>query len=90
MIAHCPVAIPILRRFSVALNRSPGRPAANNRRFINAVFRVLRAGAPGRDLLPAYGDWSNTHRRFIRWRNKNVRRHTWRFARYGLWRCGLK
>ena len=24
-----------------------GRPAQDNRRFINAVFRVLRTGAPG-------------------------------------------
>ncbi len=50
-----------------------GRPAQNNRRFINAVFWVLRTGAPWRDLPPDYGDWGNTHRRFIRWRNKNVR-----------------
>ncbi len=49
-----------------------GRPAQNNRRFINAVFWVLRTGAPWRDLPPDYGDWGNTHRRFIRWRNKNV------------------
>ena len=49
-----------------------GRPAANNRRFINAVFWVLRTGAPRRDLPPDYGDWSNTHRRLIRWRNQNV------------------
>ena len=49
-----------------------GRPAQNNRRFINAVFWVLRTGAPWRDLPPDYGDWGNTHRRFIRWRNKNI------------------
>ena len=49
-----------------------GRPAQNNRRFINAVFWVPRTGAPWRDLPPDYGDWGNTHRRFIRWRNKNV------------------
>ena len=47
-------------------------PAQNNRRFINAVFQVLRTGAPWRDWPPDYGDWSNTHRRLIRWRNKNV------------------
>ena len=29
-------------------------------------------GAPWRDLPPDYGDWSNTHRRFIRWRDKGI------------------
>jgi transposase len=29
----------------------------------------LRTGAPWRDLPPDYGGWSNTHRRFIRWRD---------------------
>ena len=49
-----------------------GGLAKDNRRFINAVFWVLRTGAPWRDLPPDYGHWSNTHRRFIRWRDKGV------------------
>ena len=49
-----------------------GRPAANNHRCSNAVFWVVRTGAPWRDLPPDYGDWNNTHRRLIRWRSKNV------------------
>lgn len=32
----------------------------------------MRTGAPWRDLPPDYGDWSNTHRRFIRWRDKGI------------------
>src|SRR5450631_3182304 len=47
-----------------------GGRAQDNRRFINAVFWILRTGAPWRDLPPDYGGWSNTHRRFIRWRDK--------------------
>ncbi len=45
-----------------------GRPAADHRRFLNAVFGILRTGAPWRDLPPASGDGKNTHRRFSRWR----------------------
>jgi len=29
-----------------------GRPAADHRRFLNAVFGILRTGAPWRDLPP--------------------------------------
>ena len=56
--------------------RLPGREgnwggiAKDNRLFINAVFWILRSGAPWRDLPPDYGDWKNTHRRFCRWRDK--------------------
>ena len=49
-----------------------GGIADDNRNFINAVFWIMRTGAPWRDLPPDYGDWSNTHRRFIRWRDKGV------------------
>ena len=51
---------------------SRGRLAHDNRRFINAVFWILRTGAPWRDLPPSYGDWKNTHRRFCRWRDRGV------------------
>lgn len=47
-----------------------GGIAKDNRLFINAVFWILRTGAPWRDLPPDYGDWKNTHRRFCRWRDK--------------------
>ena len=44
-----------------------GRPAADNRRFVNAVFWILRTGAPWRDLPPEYGHWNTTAHRFGRW-----------------------
>ena len=49
-----------------------GGRAKDNRLFINAVFWILRTGAPWRDLPPDYGDWKNTHRRFCRWRDKGI------------------
>ncbi|BAC07793.1 tlr1931 [Thermosynechococcus vestitus BP-1] len=49
-----------------------GGVAKDNRQFINAVFWILRTGAPWRDLPPEYGDWKNVHRRFCRWRDKGV------------------
>jgi transposase len=49
-----------------------GGIADDNRRFINGVLWIIRTGAPWRDLPPAYGGWSNTHRRFIRWRDKGI------------------
>ena len=49
-----------------------GGNARDNRLFINAVFWILRTGAPWRDLPPDYGGWKNTHRRFCRWRDKGV------------------
>ena len=49
-----------------------GGIAKDNRLFINAVFWLLRTGAPWRNLPPAYGDWKNVQRRFCRWRDKGV------------------
>ena len=49
-----------------------GGQAKDNRRFINAVFWILRTGAPWRDLPASYGGWKNTHRRFCRWRDKGI------------------
>jgi transposase len=49
-----------------------GGVAYNNRRFVDAVFWVLRTGAPWRDLPSSYGDWKNTHRRFCRWRDRGI------------------
>lgn len=49
-----------------------GGNARDNRTFINAVFWILRTGAPWRDLPPDYGNWNNVNRRFCRWRDKGV------------------
>ncbi len=52
-----------------------GGPALDNRLFLavfEAVFWILRTGAPWRDLPPDFGDWKNTHHRFCRWRDRGV------------------
>ena len=49
-----------------------GGIAMDNRRFINAVFWILRTGKPWRNLPAEYGKWGTVHQRFIRWRDKGV------------------
>ena len=49
-----------------------GRPAENNRTFINAVLWVLPKRVPVAGFAPDYGNWNNVHRRFCRWRDKGV------------------
>ena len=49
-----------------------GGKAKDTRLFINAVFWILRTGAPWRDLPPTYGNWNNVNRRFCRWRDKDI------------------
>ena len=49
-----------------------GGNAKDTRTFINAVFWILRTGAPWRDLPSSYGNWNNVNRRFCRWRDKNI------------------
>lgn len=49
-----------------------GGNAKDTRLFINAVFWILRTGAPWRDLPPDYGNWNTVQRRFCRWRDKGI------------------
>jgi transposase len=46
---------------------SVGRPALDNRRFVEAVLFRYRAGIPWRDLPERYGPWKAAHTRFSRW-----------------------
>jgi len=53
---------------------SVGRPAENNRLFVEAVLYRYRAGIPWRDLPERFGDFRVVHTRFSRW------------AKRGLWK----
>jgi transposase len=50
----------------------PGRSAADNRLFLEAVLWIVRVGAPWRDLPDAFGHWNTAFRRFRRWVAKGV------------------
>lgn len=45
----------------------PGRSAADNRVFIEAVLWVVRTGSPWRDLPGEFGNWNSVFQRYRRW-----------------------
>ena len=49
-----------------------GRPAMDNRLFIDAVLYRYRAGNPWRDLPERFGDFRVVHTRFSRWAARGV------------------
>jgi len=44
-----------------------GRPAKEQRTFVNAIIWILRTGAPWRALPEEYGSWKTVYSRFRRW-----------------------
>ena len=49
-----------------------GPKPQNNRRVLNGIFWVLRAGAPWRDLPERYGPYTTAYNRFNRWRKAGI------------------
>ena len=49
-----------------------GRPALDNYRTLNAIFWVLRTGAPWRDLPPDYGNWNSIYHKFRKWCEQGI------------------
>jgi transposase len=45
----------------------PGRTAADNRLFVNAVLFIAKTGTPWRDLPEQFGKWNSIWRRYDRW-----------------------
>jgi transposase len=50
----------------------PGRSAADNRLFLEAVLWIVRVGAPWRDLPTGFGNWNSVFQRFRRWAKSGV------------------
>jgi transposase len=50
----------------------PGPRRQDDRRVMNGIFWVLRAGAPWRDLPERYGPYTTAYNRFNRWRKAGV------------------
>ena len=49
-----------------------GRPRRAPREMWNAIFRVLRSGAPCRDLPERFGPWESAYAHFNTWRHQGV------------------
>ena len=50
----------------------PGRTAADNRLFVEAVLWIARTGAPWWDLPSEFGSWNSVYQRFARWSRQGV------------------
>jgi len=49
-----------------------GRPAKDNRQFVEAVLYRYRAGIPWRDLPEHFGDFRVVHTRLSRWARRGI------------------
>ena len=54
------------------IHRGSGRPPRNHRRVLDAVFWLMRTGAPWRDLPEDFGNWNSIFRQFRRWADSGV------------------
>jgi hypothetical protein len=58
--------------FEPFLIRRRGRPPRNHRRVLDAVFWLMRTGAPWCDLPAEFGNWNSIFRQFRRWADSGV------------------
>ena len=62
----------LIEPYTIGNKGTWGGNAKDTRLFINAVFWILRTGAPWCDLPPDYCNWNTVQRRFCRWRDKGI------------------
>jgi len=53
-------------------NKPRGVPRQDDRRVLNGIFYILRAGSPWRDLPERYGPYTTAYNRFNRWAKAGV------------------
>jgi transposase len=58
--------------FEAFLIHRRGRPPRNHRRVLDAIFWVMRTGAPWRDVPEEFGDWNAIFRQFRRWADSGI------------------
>ena len=49
-----------------------GKVRVDDRRVLDAIFHILRTGAPWRDLPGRYGPYTTAYNRFNRWARRGV------------------
>jgi transposase len=62
----------VIAPFLPAERGRKARPSISNRRMVNAMFWILRTGAPWRDLPNYYPSWKSVHTRFSRWSAQGI------------------
>jgi transposase len=58
--------------FVVERGPKRGRPPADHRRVLDAIFWIARTGSPWRDLPVEAGKWSSVYRQFLRWTRSGI------------------
>jgi len=57
-------------KLKAMLPKPKGRHGKDDRLFLEAVYWIIRTGAPWRDLPLAYGNWKSVYGRHSRWVKK--------------------
>ena len=60
----------IWKKLNPLLPAAKGRHGKNDRMFIEALYWVIRTGAPWRDLPTEFGPWKTVYNRYSRWVKK--------------------
>jgi putative transposase len=61
-----------IRDFLPGKKADPGRTAADNRKFIDAILWIARTGAHWRELPESFGPWNSVFVRYNRWSKAGV------------------